>query len=247
MRNSNPIFKSETFERSAYQPGQEVMTVNGTIAKALNLLLLLVISSAATFGYLAMTHKFQTVAIFAGVGIVATLILGLVACFKPQTCHITAPLYAVFEGFALGSIAMVLSLKYGGIALQAVLLTFGVAGAMFGCYRFGLIKVTEKFKAVVMAATMGVFLVMMANLLLGMFGINLPFRSGGLIGIAFSLIVIVVAALNLVLDFDRIEEGAAQGLPVQMEWFAAFGLMVTMVWLYWEILRLVMILRGSDD
>ncbi len=247
MRNSNPIFKSDTFTRSGYQVGQETMTVSGTINKAMSLLFLLVASSLSTFMYLAMTGKFETVAIFAGVGIVATLVLGMVACFKPQTCHVTAPLYAVFEGFALGSITMVLSLKYGGIAFQAVMLTFGVAAAMFGCYRFGLIRATEKFKSIVAAATMGVFLVIMANMLLGMFGINLPFRSGGIIGIVFSVVVIGVAALNLILDFDRIEDGARQGLPAQMEWFAAFGLMVTMVWLYWEILRLLMILRGSDD
>lgn len=247
MRNSNPIFKSDAFARAGYQAGQQTMTVSGTVNKALSLLFLLVASSLSTYLYLALTHRFETVTVFAGLGIIATLVLGFVACFKPQTCHVTAPLYAVFEGFALGSIAMVLSLKYGGLPLQAVMLTSGVAAAMFGCYRFGLIRATEKFKAFVTAATLGVFVVIMANMLLGMFGINLPFRSGGMIGIIFSLIVIGVAALNLILDFDRIEEGAREGLPEQMEWFAAFGLMVTMVWLYWEILRLLMILRGSDD
>jgi uncharacterized YccA/Bax inhibitor family protein len=141
-----------------------------------------------------------------------------------------------------------LSLRYGSIAFQAVSLTMGVALAMFVSYKFGLIRVTDKFRSMVFAATGGIFLVYMAKLILGFFGIPIPFLQGGLFAIVFSLIVIGVAALNLVLDFDNIYEGARAGAPAYMEWVGAFGLMVTLVWLYWEILRLLMILRnGGDD
>lgn len=246
MKNSNPVFNNDIFTKPQGLSGSSAMTVSGTVTKSFYLLFLVVLSSLSTWLYLMMTHKFQTVALFAGVGMVATLILGFIAIFKPQTCHITAPLYAIFEGFALGSITTLLSQVYGGIAFQAVSLTMGVALAMLASYKFGLIQVTEKFRSILMVATGGIFVIYMAKMLLGMFGIPIPFLQGGLFGIIFSLVVIAVAALNLILDFDNIEQGARAGAPAYMEWVGAFGLMVTLVWLYWEIIRLISILRGDD-
>jgi len=246
MKNSNPVFNNAIFTKPQGLHGSEIMTVSGTITKSFYLLFLVVLSSLSIWLYLMTTHNFQTVAIFSVVGTVASLIIGFIAIFKPQTCYVTAPLYAVFQGFALGAITTLLSQTYGGIAFQAVSLTMGVAFAMLVSYKLGLIKVTEKFRSILTIATGGIFVIYMASMLLGMFGIQLPFLRSGLFGIIFSLVVIGVAALNLILDLDNIEGSANAGAPAYMEWVGAFGLMVTLVWLYWEILRLLSILRGDD-
>jgi uncharacterized YccA/Bax inhibitor family protein len=247
MKTSNPVFSSDAFIRPYHANSGDIMTISGTITKSLFLFFLLLLSSLSTWLYLMISHKFETVVLFSGIGMVSTLILGLIAIFKPTSTPVTAPLYAVFEGFALGSITTLLSLQYGGIALQAVSLTMGVALTTLASYKFGLIRVTEKFRAFVLAATGGIFLVYIARMVLGLFGIAIPFIQGGLFGIAFSLIVITVAALNLILNFDSIERSANNGAPGYMEWVGAFGIMVTLVWLYWEILRLLMILRNGGD
>jgi uncharacterized YccA/Bax inhibitor family protein len=144
------------------------------------------------------------------------------------------------EGFFLGAISAMFNHMYEGIVMQAVLLTFGTLFALLFAYRSGLVKATENFKLGVVAATGGVFLVYMASMVLGFFGINIPMiHESGLLGIGFSLVVVVIAALNLVLDFDFIETGVEQGAPKYMEWYGAFGLMVTLVWLYIEFLRLL--------
>jgi uncharacterized YccA/Bax inhibitor family protein len=247
MKTSNPVFSSDAFIKPHHMSSGDVMTISGTINKTLFLFFLLLLSSLSTWLYLMMSHKFETVVLFSGIGMVSTLILGLIAIFKPTSTPVTAPLYAVFEGFALGSITTFLSLQYGGIALQAVSLTMGVALAMLASYKFGLIRVTEKFRAFVLVATGGIFLVYIARMILGLFGIAIPFIQGGLFGIVFSLVVIAVAALNLILNFDTIEHSAKNGAPGYMEWVGAFGIMVTLVWLYWEILRLLMILRNGGD
>ena len=246
MKNSNPVFNNAIFTKPQRLSGSETMTVSGTLTKSFYLLFLVIASSLSTWLYLMITHNFQTVTLFAIVGTVGSLILGFIAIFKPQSCHVTAPLYAVFEGFALGAITTLLAQTYGGIAFQAVSLTMGVAFAMLASYKFGLIQATERFRSILTVATGGIFVVYMASMLLNLFGIHLPFFRSGLFGIIFSLIVIGVAALNLILDFDNIERGANAGAPAYMEWVGAFGLMVTLVWLYWEILRLLTILRGDD-
>ncbi|MCY7312389.1 MAG: Bax inhibitor-1/YccA family protein, partial [Pseudoxanthomonas sp.] len=168
------------------------------------------------------------------------MVLALVTIFKQTWAPVTAPMYALVEGFFLGAISAMYSHLYEGIVLQAVMLTIGTLFAMLFAYRTGLIKVTEKFKMGVVAATGGIFLVYLATIVLGLFGISVPFiHESGLVGIGFSLFVIVIAAMNLVLDFDFIEKGAEQGAPKYMEWYGAFSLMVTLVWLYLEFLRLL--------
>ena len=177
-------------------------------------------------------------------GAIGGFILALVTIFKKQWSPITAPLYALVEGFFLGAISAVYNAQFQGIVLQAIMLTFGIMFALLFAYRSGLIKATENFKLGVTAATGGIALIYIATLVLRLFGIQVPFiHDSGLIGIGFSLVVVVIASLNLVLDFDFIESGVEAGAPKYMEWYGAFGLMVTLVWLYLELLRLLSKLR----
>ena len=164
----------------------------------------------------------------------------MVTIFKKTWARVTAPIYALLEGLVLGSISVMLEVRFHGIAIQAVSLTFGTLAVLLLAYRSGLIPVTEKFRLGVVAATGGIALFYVASIVLGFFGIHFTTINGsGAIGIAFSVFVVIVAALNLVLDFDFIESGVAAGAPKYMEWYGAFGLMVTLIWLYLEILRLV--------
>ena len=159
----------------------------------------------------------------------------------------TAPLYALAEGLFLGGVSSLFEARFPGIVMQAVLLTFGTLFALLMAYRSGLVRATENFKLGVVAATGGIALVYLATIVLGFFGIGIPYiHESGLVGIGFSLFVVVVAALNLVLDFDFIETGVEQGAPKYMEWYGAFGLMVTRVWLYIEFLRLLAKLQSRD-
>ncbi|MEO8353673.1 MAG: Bax inhibitor-1/YccA family protein, partial [Chthoniobacteraceae bacterium] len=156
-----------------------------------------------------------------------------------------APAYALVEGVFLGGISAIYEAQFGGIVFQAVLMTFGTLFALLAAYQTGLIKATENFKLGIVAATGGIFMVYIASIVLGFFGIQIPGIFGnGTVGILFSVVVVIIAALNLVLDFDFIEQGAEVGAPKYLEWYGAFGLMVTLVWLYLEILRLLSKLRS---
>ena len=166
--------------------------------------------------------------------------MALATTFKKEWAPVTAPAYALLEGLALGGISAIFELRYPGVALQAVALTFAVLGVMLLAYRSGLVKATEKFKLGVVAATGAIFLVYLAGFVLSFFGIQMGFLYGNsLLSIGVSGVIVVVAALNLVLDFDLIETGVRQGAPRRMEWYAGFALMVTLVWLYLEMLRLL--------
>ncbi|HET9679342.1 MAG TPA: Bax inhibitor-1/YccA family protein [Gammaproteobacteria bacterium] len=250
MRTGNPALKNETFKNLAVEG--ERMTLNGTVGKCALMLVLLLITAIWTWG------QFMQAVSTAGVeaamseimpyiwgGLIGGLVLALITIFAKKWAAITAPLYALAEGFALGGISAFFELQYPGIVIQAVGLTFGTLAALLIAYRTGLIKVTENFRMGVAAATGGIFLLYMANMLLRMFtDISIPFiHESGWMGIGFSLFVVVIAALNLVLDFDFIESGVEMGAPKYMEWFGAFGLIVTLVWLYLEILRLLGKLR----
>jgi uncharacterized YccA/Bax inhibitor family protein len=174
------------------------------------------------------------------VGLIGGLITAVVTTFKKEWSPITAPIYAVLEGFALGGISALLESQYEGIVIQAVALTFGTAGCLLMAYKSGVIKATENFKLGIFAATGGIGFIYLIGWIMSFFGTSIPYiHENGLIGIGFSLVVVVIAALNLVLDFDFIEKGAEQGAPKFMEWYGAFGLMVTLIWLYIEILRLL--------
>ncbi|HYX36898.1 MAG TPA: Bax inhibitor-1/YccA family protein, partial [Oligoflexus sp.] len=180
------------------------------------------------------------------VGVFGGFVVALVTVFKKTWAPVTAPLYAALEGLALGGISSFFEARFPGIVIQAVGLTFTTLLALLMAYKSGLIKVTENFKLGVAAATGGIFLFYMLQMVLGFFDVRIPYiHEGGIIGVGFSLFVIVIASLNLVMDFDFIEEGARRRAPKYMEWYAAFGLMVTLIWLYLEFLRLLSKLQGN--
>ena len=246
MRSGNPALSESTFldlaSGSVVVNPDQTMTINGTVNKTGFLLLLTVLTAA--FAWSQTVGADGQIApgamIYAIGGAVGGLILALVTVFKKTWSPVTAPLYALVEGFFLGAISAVFEMRFPGIVFQAVLLTFGTLFALLAAYRTGLIKVTENFKLGVVAATGGIALLYLASFVLGFFNINVPvIHEASWLGIAFSLFVVVVAALNLVLDFDFIENGAAARAPKYMEWYGAFGLMVTLVWLYVEFLRLL--------
>lgn len=238
-KTSNPSFGRDVFQKAAYaRSGEDVMTIEGAANKTFMLLLLAIVSASLTWKmYFAGSASVTTWMIG---GLIGGLIFALISIFSKKWIHITAPAYAVFEGLFLGGISALFEASMPGLVLQAIGLTFGVFITMLLLYRFRIIEPTEKFKSGIVAATGGVFLVYSVNWILSMFGMSIPFlHEGGWIGIGVSLVIVVIAALNLILDFAQIEEGAQMGAPKKMEWYGAFGLMVTLVWLYLEILRLL--------
>ena len=173
------------------------------------------------------------------------LVVGLITVFKKEWAPVTAPLYCVLQGLFLGIVSAIFEQMFPGIVLQAVLLTFGTLATLLLAYQTGLIKATENFKLGVTAATGGIMLIYLINFVMSFFGSGIPYiHESGTFGILFSLFVVVIAALNLVLDFDFIENGVEQKAPKYMEWYAAFGLLVTLIWLYIEILRLLAKMRS---
>lgn len=253
MRSGNPALSESTFldlgSGGVVSRDADAMTLNGTVGKTAILLLLAMITAAY-----AWSHTFTDagelspmVKLYLWGGLIGGLVLSLVTIFKKSWAPVSAPLYALAEGLFLGSISAIYEARFDGIVFQAVILTFGTLFALLFAYRSGLIKATENFKLGVVAATGGIALVYLATIVLGFFNINIPFiHESGLIGIGFSLFVVVIAALNLVLDFDFIESGVEAGAPKYMEWYGAFGLMVTLVWLYIEFLRLLSKLQSRD-
>ena len=237
LRSGNPALGADTFTRVPSVVGHEVMTIGGTVNKtAMSLAVLFVAAmyvwGRGTAGDLPMGLVFG--------GFIGGFVVALATVFKQTWAPYTTPLYAALEGLALGGISFLFEQSYPGIVAQAVFLTFGTLGALLFAYRSGIIRATENFKLGVFAATGGIGVVYLLSFVLGFFGIGVPLiHSSGTFGILFSLFVVVIAALNLVLDFDFIEEGAERGAPKYMEWYGAFGLLVTLVWLYLEILRLL--------
>lgn len=244
MRTSNPAFSSDAFRGEGVIIG-DAMSVQGTVNKT-GLLLVCVIASAA-WTWNRLLESPQTAGPLVGIGAIGGLIFALATVFKKSWAPVTAPVYALLEGFVLGGVSVLFNLRYPGIAFQAVSLTFGTLFVLLIAYRAGWIRATEKFKLGVVAATGGIFLFYMLSMVLGFFGFHFTSMFGaGPIGIGFSAVVVIIAALNLVLDFDFIENGARAGAPKYMEWYAAFGLMVTLIWLYLEILRLLSKLRSRN-
>lgn len=245
MRTANPALRADTFDGfPAPAEGARTMTVQGTVNKTA-LLTLILVASAAWPWRLFSTSGLEAVMPLLWVGVIGGLVLALVTIFNKPWAAVTAPLYAVAEGLALGAISAIFEARFHGIVIQAVGLTFGVLLALLGAYASRLIRATENFKLGVFAATGGIALLYLVDLGMMIFGVRVPFiHEAGWVGIGFSVFVVVIAALNLVLDFDFIESGAARGAPRHMEWYAAFGLLVTLVWLYLEILRLLAKARG---
>lgn len=234
MRTSNPTLNADTFRGASGYGAAGSMTLSGTINKILILLVLVSVSAYWAWTQIAQAAGLVTLAAIAG------FVIALVTIFKKEWATITAPIYALLEGVVLGAISALFEVRYPGIAVQAVFLTFATLLSLLIAYKSGFIKPTENFKLGLFAATGGIALLYLATMILGFFKIRIPYiYEAGPIGITFSLFVVIIAALNLVLDFDFIEQGSRSGAPRYMEWYAAFALMVTLIWLYLEMLRLL--------
>lgn len=246
FKTSNPALGENTFRNlggSQYGGAIDVterMSLNGTIHKTGILLVCAMATAAYTWMQFMQTHDPAAISGWMMLGLFGGFIAAMVTIFKKEWSPVTAPIYALLEGLALGGISALFDLRYPGIAIQAVGLTFGTLFVMLLAYRSGLIRVTQRFRLGVIAATGGIALFYLAEIVLGFFGVHFTTINGASpIGIGFSLLVVAVAALNLVLDFDFIEQGVNYGAPKYMEWYGAFGIMVTLVWLYLEMLRLL--------
>jgi uncharacterized YccA/Bax inhibitor family protein len=251
-RTSNPAFSRKFYERTFTDVADDtVMTVKGTANKSFLMLLLVILGASYTWRIFfqnpnpdAIPPSLVTYMLVGGIG---GFIISLVILFRPVAAPWAAPVYSVLEGLFLGAISAFFEFRMPGIVIQAASLTFLTLMAMLFLYRSGIIKVTDKFRMGVFAATGGIALMYLAGFVLGMFGVNFPFmHSGGTLGIVIGVVICGVAALNLVLDFDLIRQGSENRLPKFMEWYSAFALMVTLVWLYLEILRLLSRINSRD-
>jgi uncharacterized YccA/Bax inhibitor family protein len=272
LRNSNPALNEKAFQRvseadagwaaqtqqledayaapSARPPrvaDGDTMTVSGTVWATAALLVLVV--AAGVYGWNSVDATAESVSLPGWIFPVVLGALGvaILTIFKPNLARFTAPVYALLEGAFLGAISAAYNTAYDGIVVQAVGLTVGVFAVMLFLFGTRVIKVTDKLRMGIVAATGAIFLVYMVNMVLSLFDAEVPFlHDTGAMGIGISLLIVGVAAFNLLLDFDFVERGVAAGAPKKMEWYAAFGLLVTIVWLYLELLRLLAKLQGRD-
>jgi uncharacterized YccA/Bax inhibitor family protein len=255
FRTSNPAFRDSVFQEARSDPAMmtSVMTVQGAAVKSLILVGLVLAAAIWTW-----TQTFEAVRstgaptgwvlLYVVGGGIGGFIMALVTTFMPRVSPWTAPIYAVLEGLVLGGISAIFEIRFEGIVLEAVMLTMGVLVFMLLLYASGMVTVTEKFKTGVIAATGAIALVYLITFLLGVFGVRIPYiHDAGPVGIIFSVIVVAIAALNLLLDFDLIAQNAAYGAPKYMEWYCGFGLLVTLVWLYLEVLRLLAKVRSNRN
>jgi uncharacterized YccA/Bax inhibitor family protein len=254
MRTSNPALGDNTFRDLANRgqfggvidaAGQ--MTLSGTVNKTGILLLCVVATAAWTWRLFLDSGDAAAVGPLMIGGLIGGFIVAMVTVFKQSWAPVTAPIYALLEGLVLGGISAITNARYPGIGIQAVSLTFGTLFVLLLAYSSGLIKVTDKMRLGIVAATGGIAVFYLLEMVLGFFGVRFATINGsGPVGIVFSLVVVAIAALNLVLDFDFIERGVKVGAPKYMEWYGAFGIMVTLVWLYLEILRLLSKMRSRN-
>ena len=238
MRSGNPALNKNTFKNLTNSSG-DLMTLDGAVNKTGISLLILMAAAYYTYSNAIMDYIL--------IGFIGGFIVALVTIFKKDWSPITVPIYAVLEGLALGGVSAVYAHEYTGIVQQAIFLTFGIFFALLFAYKTKVIKPTENFKLGVFAATGGIALIYMISIIMSFFGGEIPMiHDSGPLGIGFSLFVVVIASLNLVMDFDFIEEACENGAPKYMEWYGAFGLLVTLVWLYLEILRLLSKLNSRN-
>ncbi len=241
FESSNPVMNEKILQQSAgtLVQGGETMTVSGAVNKTLLLTAILLFTTV--FSYVNPNP------ILMWGGAIGGFIVVIFSVFKPQYSNITAPIYAALEGLFVGGISAIYANLFDGIIFQAVSITMAILFMMLFLYKSGIIKVTKSLRTGVIMATGGVFLVYLVSMILGMFGINVPFlHEGGMVGIGISVVIIGIASMNLLLDFDNFDKGEEFGAPAYMEWFFAMGLLVTLVWLYLEVLRLAAMLSGRD-
>jgi uncharacterized YccA/Bax inhibitor family protein len=258
MRTGNPALRASTFTALPSERSRaDRMTIAGTVHRCGFFLLLVMLGAGWAWTHASMTSVLTAeglsmpnpglTRLYMIVGGVGGLVFAIATYFRQRSAAFTGSLYCLFEGLMIGGMSAFAEALYPGIALQASILTFGTLATLLTAYRSGLIKATENFRLGVAAATGGVMMLYLVSFVGSMFGFGIPYiHESGMVGIGFSAFVVVLAALNLVLDFDFIEKGARHGAPKHMEWYAAFGLIVTLVWLYIEILRLLMKLQSRD-
>ena len=241
-RTSNPALNSNTFKNTANNNSlflDKTMTIKGTVDKTALSLVLLILA-----GYYSYSPEMTGMIL---VGSIGGLIVAILTIFKKEWAPITVPLYAILEGLALGSVSYLYNTQYEGIIIQAISLTVLILFSMLFAYRTKIIKPTENFKLGLFAATGGIFLLYLISFIMSFFGSGISLLSPNntsMLSIGLSFGIVIIAALNLVIDFDFIEEGSENGAPKYMEWYGAFGLLVTLIWLYLELLRLLAKLKN---
>jgi len=242
LRSTNPVLKESAFAGAI--PTGETMTIQGTVNKTGLLLLFVVATAAWTWG---LSHSPTPEAVYPWMlgGAIGGFVVALVTIFKKEWSPISAPIYALLEGLVLGGISAIFERSYPGIAVRAISLTFGVLFVLLLAYKMRIVQATRGFKLGVIAATGGIAVVYMINMVMSLFfHTQMSFLYAATpLGIGISLFVVIIASLNLIIDFDMIETGARTGAPKYMEWYGAFGLMVTLIWLYMEMLRLLSKIR----
>jgi uncharacterized YccA/Bax inhibitor family protein len=245
MRSGNPVLSNSTFTDLAQRGSTRPMTLSGVINRSIFLLLLVAGTAAGVWTY-SSSHP-SVIYPMVMTGALGGFVVAMATTFKRNWAPVTSPVYAILEGLFIGGISLVMEQKFPGLVLQAVMLTFGVMFALLAAYQSRIIRPSQTFKSVIVGATFGIVVVYLVSMVLQLFfHTAIPMiNDGGPIGITFSLVVVGIAALNLVLDFDFIENGVASGAPKWMEWYAAFGLIVTLVWLYIEVLRLLSKMRRN--
>lgn len=249
FNSSNPTLTEKSFNRSMGVPGSGTMSFGGTLNKFAFLFLMVMVTAFFIWNEASVGNSIQGYMMSGAIG---GLIVAIVLIFKPQLAQYLAPAYALLEGLVIGGISSIYNDAFSsvapGIVVQAVVLTFGTAIAMYLLYTFRIIRVTERFRSIMFAAIGGIALFYLITFLLSLFGVSVTgLHNGSLLSIGISIAITAIAALSLLLDFDRIEQGTAAGAPKYMEWYCAFGLLVTLVWLYIEILRLLGNLYGRRN
>lgn len=246
FKSGNPSFKNAYEKEGIAMNSSQAMTINGAIGKTGILLALAAFGAIITWNmYTSITYSGLVMPLF-WIGLVGGFITAMVVIFKKKMAPYLSPVYAFLEGLVLGGISVIANSYYPGIALQAISLTFAVTTLMLVLYRFRIIKATQKFKSIIILATASIAVFYLISFVLSFFGVMSPLYLATPLGIGISVFVVIIAALNLILDFDFIEQGAAYQAPKHMEWYGAFGLMVTLVWLYIEILRLLIKIAASS-
>lgn len=258
FRSSNPTLSPKIFDQAREYGAGESMTIQGTVNKCFIMLFLIFVTAAWVWGKVmqpvgpfsdeqTIIQSAGKVLMYGQIGALVAFVLVIVTSFNLKLATFTAPLYALCEGLALGGFSAYMEYRYPGIAMQAVALTFGVLFALLSAYKSGMIKVTDKFVAIATSALMGIVLIYVVGWIMSFFGARIPLiHESGPVGIGFSLFVCALAASFLVIDFDRIAQYSERGLPKYMEWYSALSLMITLIWLYLEILILLAKLRGGD-
>ncbi len=252
FKSGNPTLSEKIFNTSIAEQQQGIMTARGTMNK-FGFLFLMVIAGAGFTWHLYYQGKAPTMMPLMMLGVFGGLITAIVITFKRSWAPYLAPLYGLLEGLFLGAISAIMNEAFGanypGIIMHAVGLTMGVAVAMFLLYNFKIIRPTQRFKSIIVTATAGIAIFYLITWIVSLFGVHMDFMmlgNGSTLGIGISLFVVAIAALNLIIDFDMIEQGSEMGAPKYMEWYCAFGLMVTIVWLYVELLKLLSRLSSRD-